>query len=162
SPERCAWPAPVAAPGTGSPGVGGRARRTFPARGGGDRVGPRLLVAGSRRRAPSTGRSASGSSCRRLAPAFCRSSRRPRRLGWLLNRRRVLPGTTAIWGLSPGAATAMMVLAEAHGGDPRLVAFMQYLRVICVASLASLIARFWIGSTGSIRSDQVDFPALRL
>jgi uncharacterized protein len=83
-------------------------------------------------------------------------------LGWLLNRRRVLPGTTAIWGLSPGAATAMMLMAEAHGGDPRLVAFMQYLRVLCVAFLASLIARFWIGSTGSIRSDQVYFPALRL
>jgi hypothetical protein len=83
-------------------------------------------------------------------------------LGWLLNRRRVLPGTTAIWGLSPGAATAMMLMAEAHGGDPRLVAFMQYLRVICVAFLASLIARFWIGSTGSIRPDQAYFPALRL
>ena len=83
-------------------------------------------------------------------------------LGWLLSRRRLLPGTTAIWGLSPGAATAMMLMAEAHGGDPRLVAFMQYLRVICVAFLASLIARFWIGSTGTIRSDQVYFPALRL
>jgi membrane AbrB-like protein len=83
-------------------------------------------------------------------------------LGWLLIRRRMLPGTTAIWGLSPGAATAMMLMAEAHGGDPRLVAFMQYLRVICVAFLASLIARFWIESTGSIRSDQVYFPALRL
>jgi uncharacterized protein len=83
-------------------------------------------------------------------------------LGWLLNRRQVLPGTTAIWGLSPGSATAMMLMAEAHGGDPRLVAFMQYLRVICVAVLASLIAHFWIGSTGSIQSVQVYFPALRL
>jgi membrane AbrB-like protein len=83
-------------------------------------------------------------------------------LGWLLIRRRMLPGTTAIWGLSPGAATAMVLMAEAHGGDPRLVAFMQYLRVLCVAFLASLIARFWIGSTGTIRSDQVYFPALRL
>jgi uncharacterized protein len=83
-------------------------------------------------------------------------------LGWLLNRRGVLPGTTAIWGLSPGAATAMMLMAEEHGGDPRLVAFMQYLRVICVAVVASLIARFWIGGAGTIRSDQVDLPALRL
>jgi uncharacterized protein len=83
-------------------------------------------------------------------------------LGWLLIRRRMLPGTTAIWGLSPGAATAMVLMAEAHGGDPRLVAFMQYLRVLCVAFLASLIARFWIGGTGTIRSDQVYFPALRL
>jgi membrane AbrB-like protein len=83
-------------------------------------------------------------------------------LAWLLIRRRMLPGTTAIWGLSPGAATAMVLMAEAYGGDPRLVAFMQYLRVLCVAFLASLIARFWIGSTGTIRSDQVYFPALRL
>jgi membrane AbrB-like protein len=83
-------------------------------------------------------------------------------LAWLLIRRRMLPGTTAIWGLSPGAASAMVLMAEAHGGDPRLVAFMQYLRVLCVAFLASLIARFWIGSTGSIRSAQVYFPALRL
>lgn len=83
-------------------------------------------------------------------------------IGWLLNRRRLLPGTTAIWGLSPGAATSMMVMAEAHGDDARLVAFMQYLRVICVALLASLIARFWIGSTGPIRADQVVFPTLRL
>jgi uncharacterized membrane protein AbrB (regulator of aidB expression) len=56
----------------------------------------------------------------------------------------------------------MMLMAEAYGGDPRLVAYMQDLRVICVAFLASLIARFWIGSTGTIRSDQVYFPALRL
>jgi uncharacterized protein len=83
-------------------------------------------------------------------------------LGWLLNRGRLLPGTTAIWGMSPGAASAMMLMAEAHGGDPRLVAFMQYLRVICVAFLASLIARFWVDSSGTIRSDQVYSPALHL
>jgi uncharacterized protein len=81
-------------------------------------------------------------------------------LGWLLNRRRVLPGTTAIWGVLPGAASAMMLMSESHGGDPRLVALMQYLRVICVALLASLIARFWTGSTAIIRPDRVDIPAL--
>src|SRR5579859_3795358 len=32
-------------------------------------------------------------------------------LGWLLTRWRVLPGTTAVWGSSPGAATAMMLMA---------------------------------------------------
>lgn len=81
-------------------------------------------------------------------------------LGWLLNRRRLLPGTTAIWGLSPGAASAMMLMAEAHGGDPRLVAFMQYLRVICVAFLASLIGRFCISGAGAVRPDPVYFPAV--
>ncbi len=51
-------------------------------------------------------------------------------LGGLLSRRRVLPGTTAVWGVLPGAASAMVLMAESHGGDPRLVALMQYLRII--------------------------------
>ncbi len=82
-------------------------------------------------------------------------------LGWLLYRRRVLPGTTAIWGMSPGAASAMMLMAESHGGDSRLVAFMQYSRVICVAFAASLIARVWIGGAGGVGGGLVYFPALR-
>ncbi|MGA9012568.1 MAG: AbrB family transcriptional regulator, partial [Acetobacteraceae bacterium] len=49
-------------------------------------------------------------------------------LGWLLTHWRVLPGTTAVWGSSPGAATAMMLMAAAYGADIRLVAFMQYVR----------------------------------
>jgi len=61
-------------------------------------------------------------------------------IGWMLTRWRVLPGTTAIWGSSPGAATAMTVMAEAFGADIRLVAFMQYLRVLCVAAVASVVA----------------------
>jgi uncharacterized protein len=65
-------------------------------------------------------------------------------LGWLMSRWQVLPGTTGVWGSSPGAATAMVLMAEAFGADARLVAFMQYLRVVCVATAASLIARFWV------------------
>lgn len=61
-------------------------------------------------------------------------------LGWLLMRRQVFPGTTAVWGLAPGAASAMVVMAEAYGADVRLVAFMQYLRVAVVTSLAALVA----------------------
>jgi membrane AbrB-like protein len=64
-------------------------------------------------------------------------------LGWLLTRMQVLPGTAVLWGSSPGAATAMIVLAEAHGADARLVAFMQYLRVAVVAATASIVARLW-------------------
>ncbi len=38
-------------------------------------------------------------------------------LGWLLTRSRVLPGTTAVWGSSPGAATAPTpVLALGYAG----------------------------------------------
>ncbi|WP_255720052.1 AbrB family transcriptional regulator [Oryzibacter oryziterrae] len=68
-------------------------------------------------------------------------------LGWLIARSQVLPGTTAIWGASPGAATAMVIMAEAYGGDMRLVAMMQYLRVIMVASAASLVARLYLGGS---------------
>ncbi len=63
-------------------------------------------------------------------------------LGWLLGRLRVFQGSTAIWGLSPGAASVMMVMAEAYGADARLVAFMQYLRVAVVVTVASLVVRF--------------------
>ena len=62
-------------------------------------------------------------------------------LGWLLTRWQVLPGSTAIWGASPGAATAMMLMAESYGADIRLVALMQYLRVVVVAVLATIMAR---------------------
>ncbi len=64
-------------------------------------------------------------------------------LGWLLTRWRVLPGTTAVWGSSPGAASAMMLMAAAYGADIRLVAFMQYLRVLLVALVATIVARLW-------------------
>jgi uncharacterized protein len=61
----------------------------------------------------------------------------------LLSRMKVLPGSTAVWGLSPGGATAMVVMAEAYGADAQLVAFMQYLRVVVVAAVASIVARLW-------------------
>ncbi|VEB97989.1 Putative ammonia monooxygenase [Cedecea lapagei] len=60
-------------------------------------------------------------------------------LGWIMTRMRILPGTTALWGLSPGAATAMTLMAEANGADAQLVAAMQYLRVIMVAGIASAL-----------------------
>ena len=64
-------------------------------------------------------------------------------LGWLLTRSRVLPGTTAIWGSSPGAATAMTLMSESYGADLRLVAFMQYTRVTCCAIVAAVVARLF-------------------
>ncbi len=81
-------------------------------------------------------------------------------LGWLLARWHVLPGTTAIWGSSPGAATAMMIMAEAHGADIRLVAFMQYLRVLCVALVASAVARLWVAGSGAPQPHIDWFPAV--
>jgi len=70
-------------------------------------------------------------------------------LGWLLMRSNVLPGTTAIWGLAPGAASAMVLMAEDYGADVRLVAFMQYLRVVIVTAVASLVAHLWIQHTAA-------------
>ena len=64
-------------------------------------------------------------------------------LGWWMTRMHILPGTAVLWGTSPGAATAMVVMAEDHGADARLVAFMQYLRVAVVAAGASIVARVW-------------------
>ncbi len=70
-------------------------------------------------------------------------------LGWVLGRLRILPGTTPIWGLSPGAASVMMVMAESYGADARLVAFMQYLRVVIVVTIASLVVRFLVPDAAS-------------
>jgi membrane AbrB-like protein len=65
-------------------------------------------------------------------------------LGWAISKLHILQGTTAVWGLLPGAASVMILMADAFGADVGLVAFMQYLRVVFVAITASLIARFWV------------------
>jgi uncharacterized protein len=72
-------------------------------------------------------------------------------VGWLMVRFSALPGTTGAWGSSAGAASAMVAMAEAFGADARLVAFMQYLRVLFVALATSLVSRFMfdvVGQTG--------------
>jgi uncharacterized protein len=66
-------------------------------------------------------------------------------LGWAVSRFGVLPGATAVWGVSPGAAGAMMIMAEAYGADAQTVALMQYLRVVFVATAASVIAHLFAG-----------------
>jgi len=81
-------------------------------------------------------------------------------LGWLISRWRILPGTTAVWGSSPGAATAMVLMAGAFGADQRLVAFMQYLRVIFVSMAAAILARLWVDTSGVEVPATVWFPAI--
>lgn len=66
-------------------------------------------------------------------------------VGFVLTRAKVLPGTTAAWGSSPGGASAMVALAAEYGADVRLVAFMQYLRVVVVVLTASFVTRLAIG-----------------
>lgn len=54
-------------------------------------------------------------------------------IGILATRIQWLPGTAGIWGMSPGGAAVMVMLADAYGSDKRLVAVMQYLRLLCAA-----------------------------
>ena len=81
-------------------------------------------------------------------------------IGWSMSRLRIVSGTTAVWGMLPGAATAMMLMAEAYGADFRLVAFMQYLRVVLVAGVASLVALLFVHGGGRFAGGY--FPPLHL
>ncbi len=79
-------------------------------------------------------------------------------LGWLMTRLQILPGTTALWGISPGAASVMTFMAESYGADIRLVALMQYLRVFLVAGIAALVARMFGVSSSYGAAAIVWFP----
>lgn len=81
-------------------------------------------------------------------------------LGFIVSRWKILPGTTAVWGSAPGAATAMVLMAGAFGADARLVAFMQYLRVIFVTVAAAVIARLWVDTSGVEVPATVWFPSI--
>lgn len=64
----------------------------------------------------------------------------------------LFPGTAGIWGMSPGGASAMVVLSEAYGGDKRVVALMHYLRliwaVLAVITMAMLLGSPRMGDPG--------------
>src|ERR1700723_3036023 len=64
-------------------------------------------------------------------------------IGWFISRTGLISGATAVYGTTPGAANAMVILGEAEGADARLVAFMQFSRVLLVALAAALVAHFW-------------------
>src|SRR5215207_3612516 len=73
-------------------------------------------------------------------------------VGWLLVRFGTLPGTTAAWGTSPGAASAMVAMAQEFGADPLSVAMMQFLRVVLVVVTAALVSGLWLGPEPPLRS----------
>lgn len=79
-------------------------------------------------------------------------------IGLLMSRRGWLPGTTAIWGLSPGAASTMVTLSEAHGADSRTVAVMQYMRILAVALTVVALAAA-LGVPGHAMRQAVPVPA---
>ena len=68
-------------------------------------------------------------------------------VGWVLVKSGTLPGATAAWGSSPGAASAMVLISGEFGADVRLVAFMQYTRVVIVVLTASVVSRILIGGS---------------
>lgn len=78
--------------------------------------------------------------------------------GWVIARTGLLPGTTAAWGCSPGAATGMVAMAEEFGADPRLVAFMQFLRVTLVIVIATVVSRMIFGVTATEHVSGVTQP----
>jgi uncharacterized membrane protein AbrB (regulator of aidB expression) len=59
-----------------------------------------------------------------------------------------------------GAASAMMLMAAAYGADIRLVAFMQYLRVLFVAVVATVFARLWTAGATAPTAAVVWFPQI--
>lgn len=79
-------------------------------------------------------------------------------LGWILTRKKIFPGTTAVWGMSPGGASAMTVMSQDYGADMRLVAFMQYVRVVCVALAASIVAKIWLWEVSAKAQTTAWFP----
>ena len=81
-------------------------------------------------------------------------------LGWLMTRLQMLPGTTALWGTSPGAASVMTIMAESYGADIRLVAVMQYSRVVLVAAIAALVAKLFGVSASQGPAAIVWFPPI--
>ncbi|MGI4731424.1 MAG: AbrB family transcriptional regulator [Janthinobacterium lividum] len=80
-------------------------------------------------------------------------------IGWALDRWRLFPPGVAVWGSMPGAATSMVLMARDGGADWRLVASMSYLRVVCVAAVASLLAAVVAGHGGGHPSAEW-FPPL--
>jgi uncharacterized protein len=70
--------------------------------------------------------------------------------GWILARWGSIPAATAAWGSAPGGASAMTAMSAEYGADPRVVAFMQYLRVTVVVLSASAVSRALLGHAAPV------------
>ncbi len=81
-------------------------------------------------------------------------------VGWLLARFTSLGAETAAWGSSPGGASAMVAAAADFGADTRVVAFMQYLRVMLVVLSASAISKLVLGAMPHGTSSAIGEAAL--
>ncbi|MBE0578774.1 AbrB family transcriptional regulator [Devosia sp.] len=81
-------------------------------------------------------------------------------LGWLISTWKIMPGTTGVWGSAPGASTAMVLMADAFGADARLVAVMQYLRVILVSIAATIVSKLWVAAPALPVDGPLWFPPI--
>lgn len=80
-------------------------------------------------------------------------------LGIFILRFSNLPGSTAIWGIMPGGASAMVGICGDYGADPRLVALMQYLRVIFVVFTLAICSHFLFDKIDiSLKQQIIWFP----
>jgi membrane AbrB-like protein len=70
-------------------------------------------------------------------------------VGFLLARVAHLDAKSAALGTLPGAASGMLAMSGPLGADPRLVALMQYTRVVVVVASAALVSRFWFAPGAS-------------
>ncbi|MCF5412805.1 AbrB family transcriptional regulator, partial [Pseudomonas syringae] len=85
-------------------------------------------------------------------------------VGLVLVRFAGIPSNTAAWGTSPGAASAMVAMSEDYGADSRIVATMQYVRVVCVVTIGALVSHF-IGipdSAAALHSSAAALPSLNV
>ncbi|WP_110714914.1 AbrB family transcriptional regulator [Salinicola acroporae] len=70
-----------------------------------------------------------------------------------------LPGSTAAWGTTPGAAAAMVAMAEESDADPRIVAAMQYVRVVCVVLVGALVSHYFGVTDSAGKGHAANLPA---
>lgn len=70
-----------------------------------------------------------------------------------------ISGNTAAWGTAPGAASAMVAMAEDYGADSRLVATMQYVRVVCVVMVGALVSHL-LGATAGVSQAITSAPVM--
>ena len=79
--------------------------------------------------------------------------------GMVLARISPLSRETATFGTLPGASSGMIAMSVDSNADTRMVALMQYTRVVLVVLSASLLARFVLHSTGLAHPPALGMPA---
>ena len=80
--------------------------------------------------------------------------------GLLLSRATGLDRPTALLGLIAGGASGIVAMSDELGADARLVAFMQYLRVLIVVITAPLVATVLFGAGGDLAAPELGSAGL--